>query len=215
MIVISVNIIKYSRTFHFPWSPGATTDDKTLSDVSHFANREIILSEKMDGENTSLYADGYSHARSLDSNNHPSRNWLKRFWAERYFKLPSGFRVCGENLYASHSVYYNDLPSYFLGFSVWDGNTCLSWDDTIMVFDELGITPVHVMYRGIFDERMIRNIPIDLTKQEGYVVRLADSFPLDAFPLSVAKYVRENHVQTDEHWMNKEIVPNQLMKKIV
>lgn len=208
-----VNRIKYSRTFHFPWSPGATTDDKTLSDVSHFANREIIISEKMDGENATLYADGYNHARSLDSNNHPSRNWLKRFWAERYFKLPSGFRVCGENLYAAHSICYDNLPSYFLGFSAWDGNTCLSWDDTIMVFDDLGITPVRVMYRGIFDEQMIRSISIDLTKQEGYVVRLADSFQLDAFPLSVAKYVRENHVQTDEHWMDKKIIPNQLMKK--
>jgi hypothetical protein len=35
---------------------------------------------------------------------------------------------------------------------------------------------------------------------EGYVVRLADSFTADNFQHSVAKFVREDHVQTDEQW---------------
>ena len=134
--------VKYPRTFHFPWSPGASSDDKTLSSVSHFVNREVVATEKMDGENTSGYSDGYIHARSLDSNNHPSRNWVKRFWSERYYNLPDGWRLCGENVYASHSIMYDELKSYFLGFSIWDGNQCLSWDDTLFWFQELGITPV-------------------------------------------------------------------------
>ena len=29
--------VKYPRTYHLPWSPGATKDDRTLPDVSHFA----------------------------------------------------------------------------------------------------------------------------------------------------------------------------------
>lgn len=206
--------LKYPRTFHLPWSPGATSDDKTLDDVSHFEFREVVITEKMDGENSSCYFDGYTHARSMDSNNHPSRNWLKRFWAERYFKLPDGYRVCGENVYAEHSVAYDSLPSYFLGFSVWDGDLCLSWDDTTMWFDELGITPVREIYRGVFDEKLIRDISIDFAKQEGYVVRVVDSFKLDQFPMSVAKFVRKGHVQTDDHWMNKEVIPNKLVKNI-
>ena len=40
-------------------------------------------------------------------------------------------RICGENLFAKHSVEYNDLPSFFMVFSWWEANKCLSWDETI------------------------------------------------------------------------------------
>ena len=37
-------------------------------------------------------------------------------------------------------------------------------------------------------------------KREGVVLRLARGFPATAFPDSVCKSVRVDHVQTDEHW---------------
>ena len=46
------------------------------------------------------------------------------------------------------------------------------------------------------------------------VVRLACSFTYDEFSKSIAKYVRPNHVQTDKHWSNSEIVKNGLKEKI-
>jgi sugar/nucleoside kinase (ribokinase family) len=36
---------------------------------------------------------------------------------------------------------------------------------------------------------------------EGVVCRVAGAFPDDDFPKNVLKYVRKNHVQTDEHWV--------------
>lgn len=48
--------------------------------------------------------------------------------------------------------------------------------------------------------------------QEGYVVRLAEEFSYEKFSTSVAKFVRKNHVQTDQHWMQNEVEPNQLTK---
>lgn len=207
-----LNRYKYPRTFHVPWSLSITTDDKRLDDVSHFHGREVVVTEKMDGENAVCYSDGYTHARSIDSNNHSSRNWLKRFWAERYFMLPPGMRICGENLYAQHSVPYDDLESYFMGFSLWEDELCYGWDDTLEIFADVGITPVRELYRGVFDEKLIREIKLDLNRHEGYVIRLADSFMMDQFPLSVAKFVRKDHVQTDDHWMNSEVVPNGLVK---
>lgn len=45
---------------------------------------------------------------------------------------------------------------------------------------------------------------------EGYVMRPADAFKLDDFNNNVVKWVRPNHVQTDEHWMNKEVEVNGL-----
>jgi dihydroneopterin aldolase len=41
-------------------------------------------------------------------------------------------------------------------------------------------------------------------------VRLEDAFDYRDFRRSVAKFVRKNHVQTDEHWMAGEVIPNKL-----
>lgn len=200
---------KYPRTPHLPWSPGASNDDKILDSTEHFFGREIIVSIKMDGENTTI-GNNYVHARSLDSNNHPSRNWVKKFAALFQHSLPREFRICGENLYAQHSIPYSNLKSYFYAFSIWNKDICLSWDETVDWCEIFNIEVVPVIYRGIYDETLIKNLTLDLKGEEGHVVRLADSFYYDNFKYSVAKFVRENHVITDEHWTRKPIVKNLL-----
>ena len=45
---------------------------------------------------------------------------------------------------------------------------------------------------------------------EGIIVRVAGEFSMGEFGNSVAKYVRPNHVQTDDHWRRKPVVPNEL-----
>ena len=204
------NYVKYPRTYHLPWSPGVSSDDVRTANTNHFVGREIIITEKMDGENTTLYRD-HTHARSLDSRNHPSRDWVKRWHSTIAHEIPEGWRICGENLYARHSVAYQNLQSYFYGFSVWSAdNNCLSWTETEEWFELLGIHTPPVLYRGVWDEALIRDIHIDEGVVEGYVVRLAEQFAYDDFKQSVAKWVRTNHVQTDQHWMQAEIVPNGL-----
>jgi hypothetical protein len=165
----------------------------------------------MDGENTSMYSD-HIHARSLDSRHHSSRDWVKQFWAARADAIPPGWRVCGENVFAKHSIAYDNLRSYFLGFSVWnDHNVCLSWDDTLEWFDLLDITPVFILYDGVYNEEKIRPLDLlDYDKHEGYVLRVADEFAYSEFSKSVLKHVRKNHVQTSDFWMHGEVVPNNL-----
>jgi hypothetical protein len=201
---------KYPRTWHLPWSPGATSDDVTLDSVACFSDRRVIVTEKMDGENTTLYRD-HLHARSLDSAHHPSRNWVKAMHGEIAHLIPDKWRVCGENLYARHSLGYDELPSYFLLFSIWsEANICLSWDDTIEWAELLGLSTVPVLYDGVYDEDYLRAMNLDLKKAEGYVVRLAECFHYDDFRQSIAKWVRAGHVQTDEHWMHKDVIANSL-----
>lgn len=204
--------VKYPRTFHLPWSPGVSSDDKVLKSVAPLLAREVVVSEKADGENTTLYQTGF-HARSIDSRHHPSRDWLARFHSTFAHDIPEGWRICGENLYARHSIAYDDLPSYFLGFSVWDAsNTCLSWDDTLEVFELLGVTPVRVLARGNLTEADLRALSasLDLEKQEGFVVRPVAAFAYAEFGQRVGKFVRAGHVQTDKHWSHQAIVPNGL-----
>lgn len=217
-----MNRYKYLRTSHLPWSQSIASDDRVLLDVSCFKGKEIILTEKMDGECSGLYSDGYVHARSIDSNNHPSRDWLKQFWASRYYLLPDGWRIYAENVYAEHSIHYTELKAYALGFSLWEHNECKSWDDTMSWFDELGVESVPVLYRGIFDEELIRSFvdKLDFDTQEGYVIRVTDPFSIDfssknknsLFANYIAKYVRKDHVQTDQHWTKKKVIPNELRK---
>src|SRR5680860_1154948 len=48
--------VKYPRTFHLPWSPGATADDRTMADPDDaFGGAEVVVTEKVDGECTTLY----------------------------------------------------------------------------------------------------------------------------------------------------------------
>src|SRR5829696_5384608 len=101
-----------------------------VADLSALSGREVVVTEKLDGENTTMYADGL-HARSLDSAHHPSRAWVKALQGRIGPGIPAGWRVCGENLYARHSIPYEDLDSWFYGFSVWDGEDCLDWDRTV------------------------------------------------------------------------------------
>lgn len=207
--------VKYPRTHHLPWSPGLTDDDRMLRSTEHFEGRRVIVTAKMDGENTSMYRD-HIHARSIDSKGGEDRAWVKNFWSAISYEIPEGWRICGENLWAEHSIHYNDLESYFYGFSVWnERNVCLSWDDTLEYFELLGITNVPLLYDGIWDEKIIRALEKDLVweRDEGYIVRVADAFPYSQFRNSLAKFVRKGHVQTAKHWrQGRAFIPNELKK---
>lgn len=209
--------IKYPKTYHLPWSESITRDDKILNDLS-FLKGDIIITEKMDGENTSIYCD-HIHARSVDSKDHESRHWVKSFASSFQHKIPKGYRICGENLFAKHSIQYDDIFSYFYGFAVFDNNNvCLSWEDTINIFYDLGITSVPVLHEGSnvskgFLRRMAKSL--DREHQEGYVVRNSNSFNFDDFKYNIAKYVRREHVVTDTHWMHKKIVKNNIRLGVI
>lgn len=207
--------VKYPRTYHLPWSQGVTDDDRVMEDPDrYFGGKEIVITEKMDGENTTMYPD-YIHARSIDSGSHPSRGWVKNLHGQIAHDIPNGWRVCGENLFAQHSLEYTDLPSFFMVFSIWDDrNVCLSWDDTIGYAVCLGLHTVPLLYRGPYSSSMVQQIAqsLDFSRTEGYVIRLADEFPYRAFRQSAAKFVRRSHVTTTHNWMMQAVRPNQMQK---
>lgn len=204
--------VKYPRTYHLPWSEGKTDDDKTLKDCAIFNKLEVVVTEKMDGENTTMYRD-YIHARSIDGRNHWSRGWTKALQSQIGFEIPEGWRICGENMYAKHSIVYENLDSYFFVFSIWnEKNECLSWDETCEYAELLGLEMVPVLYRGIWNEKKVQELytKADRETKEGYVVRLADGFGYGDFKKSVAKFVRKGHVGTSHHWFFTATETNKL-----
>lgn len=210
------NRVKYPRTMHLPWSASVNPDDRVLSTdtVMAWDGTEVIITEKMDGENTTMYTDGI-HARSIDYSSHVSRSYVRQLHATICGDIPADMRICGENLWAQHSIAYLNLPSYFMVFSIWIGTRCLSWRDTVEWCALLGLHTVPVLHRGTFRWPRDKNpaVTVDPAKCEGYVIRPTAEFTLRDFPVCVGKYVRRNHVQTHGHWMRSQFTPNRLALK--
>ena len=203
---------KYPRTPHLPWSPGNTHDDIFLVNTNVLKGKEVIVTEKMDGENTTIYQD-CTHARSVNSANHSSRSWVKALQAKLSSDIPDNWRLCGENLFAQHSIAYENLESYFYLFAIFnDQNICLSWQETREWASLLNLPLPHVLFEGTYDEEVIKNIEINTDQSEGYVVRLCSSFHYEEMGNSLGKWVRTNHVQTDIHWLHSEIKMNRLRR---
>lgn len=206
---------KYPRTPHLPWSR-PTSDDKKLVDDSQFHGKQVVVTLKMDGENTTMYKDKY-HARSLDSNNHYTRNWVKGEWGRIAHQL-EGLRICGENLWAEHTIKYHDLESYFYVFSIWytdNQNFCCNWQTTKELAEVLELTMVPVIYEGIYDPELIdRLFCNEYDMNEGYVIRTVEGFKYEDFGKHVAKYVKPKFQQavnsSTKHWLYDKIESNKL-----
>ena len=206
-----LDAIKYPKTMHFDFSDSLQNDDRRLETLEDFEGQRVIVTEKLDGENATIYND-YYHPRSVIDDGHASRNWLKGFIPKWQWQLEEGWRVCGESMYAEHSIRYDELKSYFYAFSIWNSeNVCVSWDEFKLHCAALDIDNVPLLYDGKFKYNKIKEIyqNLDFEKQEGIVVRVADAFHYDDFQTHVAKAVRPSHVATDEHW-KKTWKPNKL-----
>lgn len=208
--------MKYPRTYHVPFSPGATKDDKKLKDgwFEYYRGKEIVVTEKLDGENSCLCQKGV-FARSHGAETRSP--WSINLWGDNglYWKvkglIDDDLLIFGENLYGEHSIHYEKLRDYFHVFACYNETTdkWWSWDDVKFVSKVLGVPHVPTLWRGIAEsEDQIRELIIQTMNmpsaygntKEGVVIRLANEFDGEDFPNYVCKYVRANHVQTDEHW---------------
>lgn len=198
---------KYGRTYHFPFSPGTTSDDKIQYNWLPILQHELIITEKLDGENTCLKADGV-YARSHVA---PTRNpWASNMWQiwEQVRHHLGSLEIFGENLYGLHSIEYQRLSSHFYVFAVRDNETWLSWEEVNFYANVLDLPVVPVYQQGFFtEETLVNSILIGMKNGsalgetiEGFVCRNAKAFDTTQFSQNVLKYVRKNHVQTDEHW---------------
>jgi hypothetical protein len=148
---------KYPKTWHAPWSDSMSSDDHWHTNMDHFKGKRVVVREKMDGECTTGYEDGKIHARSEDSRSHLSQDFIRRDLANVLWQLPNGWRICLENVYALHSIFYI-LPTYSFLLNVWDeDNICLSDSDTRSLAKDLGLWMPPVIYEGVYDEQKIKD----------------------------------------------------------
>ena len=125
-------IYKYPRTQHIEGS-GLQAGDEDLGVVPFraLAGRYLVVEEKMDGANSavSFAPDGqlllqsrghYLTGGEREKHFHLLKAWANRYAAELWDALGERYVMYGEWLYAKHSVFYTDLPHYFLEFDVYD-----------------------------------------------------------------------------------------------
>ena len=115
---------KFPKTFHLPDSGSVGIDDKIFHDwKERLWGKLVEISTKMDGETTTLFADGTVHTRSLNSNKHWSRDALTSIWtAKGRYALPDDWRIVVENLTATHSIEYKGLYTLYPCIAIIDNS---------------------------------------------------------------------------------------------
>jgi hypothetical protein len=126
------SIYKYPRTYHIEGS-GIQRGDEDLAVVPlrEFAGRHLVVEEKMDGANcaVSFDSDGqlllqsrghYLTGGPREKQFHLFKTWASRYMLELWETLTDRHIMYGEWLYAKHTVFYTDLPHYFMEFDILD-----------------------------------------------------------------------------------------------
>ena len=214
--------IKFPRIAHFPFSPqvvaGGARDDRIAgTGWDHYLRKHgYVQMEKMDGSNVCLTDKGV-YPRGSGVLAPETYDWLKAKHAEIKHQIPKTYRIYGENMYAVHSVEYKNLKSYFYVFAVYD-TEYRKWLNPLRmdgIARRLGFETSVRAISGVPDtenferdfERMYR---VRTTREdeyrrdmEGFVVWANTEIPEHMFSKMVFKWVRQDHVQTDEHWTRK------------
>jgi hypothetical protein len=124
-------IYKYPRTRHIEGSGIQPGDDPEAVSFTTLAGRHLVVEEKMDGANSaiSFTPDGrlllQSRGHYLTGGPRERQFALLKQWANRYAgplweTLGDRYVLYGEWLYARHTIFYTDLPHYFLEFDALD-----------------------------------------------------------------------------------------------
>lgn len=210
---------KYGRTYHYPFSPGTTSDDRISRDYwQHISqHKTIVHTEKLDGENNCLSRYGVfarSHAAPTAS---PWTRVIRERWDLIKHDL-GDLEIFGENLYAIHSIEYKKLEDYYHVFAVRLHDHWLSWEEVQFYAGMFDFPTVPVLKSSVpGDEKRHQQEVLILASEssvyesfdvitgapcprEGLVSRNADGFSVDDFERNIFKYVRKGHVKTDEHW---------------
>lgn len=194
-------------------------------EVKALLGGHTVFEEKVDGRVIGLAWDGNKHLTiGKHSMINPYDNSKKVYglnsWIyqnyEKVQQIPIGRVVYGEWMKASHNIFYDELPDYFIAFDVWGENRYLDLQEKTEFLYELGFAQVPVIYSG--DDLDIE-----------YVLCIADGLSLsnksrfsseETFEGVViknyhkglmGKYVRREFLESiEENWLTLPIVENKL-----
>jgi hypothetical protein len=217
----AVGTTKFPKTPYLTFSPTADQSDRQI-DTSRLVGKPLVLKVKMDGSNAGLTREKVA-ARNGDRADHPSFGPLKAYHAQIRRIIPEQTILFGEWLFARHSIPYVGplaLPHHFLVFDVYDQREQLfwGWDEVVRFCGKNGLHTVPAIGTGQTFEKeyqLVRAVSqradeVVRLGHEGVVVRSVYPVHYTQFADNSGKWVRESHIQTDEHWKRQQIVKNEV-----
>jgi len=167
-------LCKYPRTQHIAGS-GIQPGDQELAVVPVHAllGRHLVVEEKVDGANSAIsfgrdgrlqlqsrghYLSGGERERQF----HLFKTWAHGHTLQLWEALSDRYVLYGEWLYARHTIFYTDLPHYFLEFAILDrqSETFLDTRGRQQLLHRLSfLVSVRVLYEGVIqDMQTLRNL---------------------------------------------------------
>ena len=195
----------------------------TASERNEFLCHKLVVEEKIDGANLGISFDSDGNIRAQNRGAYlelpGSGQWKKLSeWltpkTETFFEhLLDRYILFGEWCYAKHTVFYNRLPDWFLGFDIYDRETgrFLSCSRRDELFRAIRICPVPTIRCGYFtlselSELLLQSMLGD-HPAEGIYLRS----DLGGWLAQRAKLVYPAFIQSiEQHWSRKNIEPNRL-----
>lgn len=222
--------------FKFPSTPHLATlagvdirDDKVLSESERddFLQNDLVVEEKVDGANLGISFDSEGNIRAQNRGAYlhlPGTgqwkklgDWLMPRIDTLFEHLSDQFILFGEWCYAQHSVFYDRLPDWFLGFDVYDKQfgRFLSSKRRDDFLADMGVAVVPVLARGHFTysevKKFLSTSKLSDQPAEGIYLR----FDQGDWLAQRAKLVRPGFIQAVEHhWSRSAIRPNRLRVEV-
>lgn len=223
---MSEPFFKFPHTPHLFWlgrePPRA---DKVLSaeEAQAFLAGDLSIDEKVDGANIGLSLDHHGELRVQNRGAYLGRGdqpqfrllgaWLDARRESLTDALHPGLILFGEWCFAVHTVRYDCLPDWFLGFDVYEPSARRFWstERRNAWLSELGLAQVPLLVRGRFSRmdllQMSAASRLGQGPMEGLYLRRDEGPWLGAR----AKVVRPEFVQSiEEHWSRRRMEKNRL-----
>ncbi|MEO8768276.1 MAG: RNA ligase family protein [Nitrosospira sp.] len=222
--------------FKFPSTPHLATlagveirGDKVLSEseCNEFLQHDIVVEEKVDGANLGISFDSEGNIRAQNRGAYldlpGSGQWKKLGeWllprTDLLFKqLTDRYILFGEWCYAQHSVFYDRLPDWFLGFDIYDKQSghFLSSSCRDGFCRKMHIAQAPVIARGRFTfpelKKLLFQSKFTDLPAEGLYLR----FDQNEWLAQRTKLVRSAFIQSvEQHWSRSAIKPNRLSPEV-
>ena len=182
------DLLKYPRTPHLEGSRlGPGDEDLSQNPFSVIAGKKIVVEEKCDGANSAVSFDGdgnlllQSRGHYLTGGYREKHYNLMKQWANLhrdvfYSVLGDRYMMYGEWMYAKHTVFYDNLPHYFLEFDIYDRETekFLDTPSRHALLVDLPVVSVPVLKTGAFKSLPELTVLIGQSSfiKEGHIGRL-------------------------------------------
>jgi len=199
--------------------------DKIMSqsERDEFLQHDLVIEEKIDGSNLGISFDKFGNVMAQNRGAYlhlPSSGQWKKLteWlslkADYLFDLLGDrYILFGEWCYAKHSVKYDKLPDWFIGFDIFDKSKLkfISSSKRNVLLRDSQIITVPMIKNGKFSLDQVQKLLANSCFSDGPAEGLYLRYDSEEWLIQRAKLVRPTFVQSiSQHWSRSNIQVNRI-----